>query len=516
MLIDCRLLRCLSHIAQIVIGGYVLIVGSDICFAKGKVGGTATIEELVVLEKKVWNADSVEFESLERRVVRIIQIEPNSTLGHYLLAHLFVRKFSDDPTDLSLLRQASELAQQTIDLNRKLDFGYVVVSEILDLMGQQQNALKVLDSCPTSEGARTWRWYYMSAKLQSENLSLNDIERLLDKAMTVDNSQHEIIAPYVVALLQSEFDGDELLAKLLTWQEKHPNNMFALSIASFFSGAGEYQKARKLYREMYRSDPSQKEAQLNDAILVYRDLKQVGVAQNILIQLLKSDDGRLTDRSKSIAQYYLGNTYLSERNWEMAGKAYLRAISGLKDYESMLYLIMDEYNKKNSTDQLLYVLDELTSVIPGSALIFAVRGQVLSDKLSRHVLALDSYQKALILDPNRSEFHIGMGLVYYRMKNMIEALNQFNLAAEIDPTDAIAKYNEACILAILGRKEKALVSLEEAIDLDPNLQRTAEKDKDLETIRTDKRFSEIVLNKNTKTVQRNDGETEEDAVLDGH
>ena len=511
----CRFKR-LPSLLPIVLLGYCLFLPNVSCYGKDRASRTYDIDGAALLEKSVWNAEPVEFEKLEKSVVRMIQLEPRSSMGHYLLAHLFVRKFSDDPTDLSLLRQASELAQQAMDLDKKADYGYVVVAEILDLMGQQQNALRVLKSCPDSIEARSWRWYYMSARLQSEYLSLAEVEDLLAKAMNSEKSQHEVIAPYIVALLQTEVEGDALLTRLLAWQKGHANKVFSLSIASYFSTIGEYEKAHKLYKNLYSMDASQKDAQLSDAILVYKDLKQSGAAQKILTKLLKSEKGYLSERSRSTAQYYLGNTYLTERQWKKAQKEYLRAIVGVQDYETMLYLVVDEYNKKNASRQLLDFLDALTNAIPGSALIFAARGQVLSDNLSRHEQALDSYKNAVILDPSRSDYYNGMGLVYYRMKNMPEALSVFKMAAEVDPTDAVARYNEACILAIMGKKEKALLSLEEAIGLDPNLQETAESDKDLDALRSEQRFADIVSNKNGKKSMGVDDQILDNSILGGH
>ena len=511
MLNKLRRLKNLSLYLQLALGVLSIVTLSKTGLAK-----ISSNDEMGLLEKSIWNAEPVEFGRLEKKVVRMIQVEPNSALAHYLLAHLLVRRFSDDPTDLAILRQASELAQQSMDLNKEQDYGYVVVAEILDLMGQQQNALKVLRSCPDTKAARSWRWYFMSARLQSEYLSLAEVEGLLAKAMDSEKSQSEVVAPYVVALLQTEVEGSALLEKLQEWQKKHGNSVFALSIASYFSGIGEYGKAHVLYRSLYNADASQKEAQLNDAILVYKDLKQLDVAQKILLELLKSKKSSLTNRSRATAEYYLGNIYLAGNMWERAQKEYLRAIAGTRDYETMLYLVIEEYNKKKAGKQLLAVLDELVTMIPGSALIFAARGQVLSDSLARHELALDSYKNALILDPNHSEYYNGMGLVYYRMKNMTEALNVFKIAADIDPTDAVARYNQACILAIQGKKEKALVSLEEAIGLDPSLQETADNDKDLDSLRSDQKFVDIFKNKNLKIPMKDEVELPDESVLTGH
>ena len=61
-----------------------------------------------------------------------------------------------------------------------------------------------------------------------------------------------------------------------------------------------------------------------------------------------------------------------------------------------------------------------------------------------------------------------------------------------DPNDAIAKYNEACVLSLMSRKREALISLQDAVALDPRLLETAQGDSDLDNIRTETAFNEIV------------------------
>jgi Flp pilus assembly protein TadD len=93
-----------------------------------------------------------------------------------------------------------------------------------------------------------------------------------------------------------------------------------------------------------------------------------------------------------------------------------------------------------------------------------------------------------------------MGLAYYRMRQNEKALSTFNIALSIDPKDATARYNEACVLALMGRGDEALGSLKQAISLDGRLQTIASKDKDFEGIRANAEFQSLVQDsKITKT-----------------
>jgi tetratricopeptide (TPR) repeat protein len=124
----------------------------------------------------------------------------------------------------------------------------------------------------------------------------------------------------------------------------------------------------------------------------------------------------------------------------------------------------------------------------------AILGETLSEHLSQHQDAISAFTDAITLDPERGDFYNGMGLAYYRAKNYPQALKLFAAAMRLDPKDAVAKYNEACVLSILGRRDEALESLADAISLDPQLLQTARKDTDLANIRSVPRFREITEN----------------------
>src|SRR5688572_26649021 len=97
------------------------------------------------LEVKVWTADEHELPALERDVVRLLQINPSSAVAHHLLSQVQVRLFSEDPVDLYLLKQAPNLAQQAVDLDPRSAMGYVALADFLDLMGNPERGIRLLD-----------------------------------------------------------------------------------------------------------------------------------------------------------------------------------------------------------------------------------------------------------------------------------------------------------------------------------------------------------------------------------
>lgn len=82
------------------------------------------------LEVRVWTSDEQDLASLEQEVTHLMQQDAHSVLAHQLLSHLMVRQFTRDPSDLYVLRQAADLAQQAVDLEPDNPRGYSALAEI--------------------------------------------------------------------------------------------------------------------------------------------------------------------------------------------------------------------------------------------------------------------------------------------------------------------------------------------------------------------------------------------------
>ncbi len=73
-----------------------------------------------------------------------------------------------------------------------------------------------------------------------------------------------------------------------------------------------------------------------------------------------------------------------------------------------------------------------------------------------------------------------------------DAIASYDKALDIDPKAASAWYGKACCYARLGRVNRGMESLEEAIALAPNrYQELAKTNPDFERLRQDERFQEF-------------------------
>lgn len=446
------------------------------------------------LERQVWIADEEDFAHLEHMIAREMQVNPYSGLAHYLMAHLYVRKFSIDPSDMKLLRRASELGQQAIEIEPNRDYGYVVVAEILDLMGQPANGVKILDPATNAKIKESWRTHFIRARLQSDLMRPSQILGYLGDALKQNETQPEVIVPYVVALLKNEHSGSELINELGEWYERHPNELFLQTQAITFADMEQYQRAHNVYEKIYRKNPKYKEAMINDSILLADKLKRPGDAARLLEKVLK-EFKHLDDATASVVHAQLGIIHLQNGRLKKAEKHFLESLQKGKDEPEMLELIAGNYRKYKKPAALTGLLNRLADEIPGNSTFYGLLGEILSEDLNKHQKAIEAYGNAIALEPERSDFYNGLGLTFYRMENMNDALTFFSAATKIDPDDASARYNEACALARLGRNDEALGSLKEAIALNPQLQQNARSDKDFDGLKHTEQFEKIVMNR---------------------
>lgn len=102
------------------------------------------------------------------------------------------------------------------------------------------------------------------------------------------------------------------------------------------------------------------------------------------------------------------------------------------------------------------------------------------------------YEEALAADPGDLGAIHFLGHAYTRLGRHEEALRMDERLTELLPEDAVARYNLACSYALLGRRDEAFEALEHSIRLGYREPDHMREDPDLEPIREDPRFAEIV------------------------
>ncbi|MEG4916696.1 tetratricopeptide repeat protein [Microcoleus sp. B7-D4] len=105
--------------------------------------------------------------------------------------------------------------------------------------------------------------------------------------------------------------------------------------------------------------------------------------------------------------------------------------------------------------------------IRGKARDWLEKGRCL-DNLERYDEALESFDRAIELDPNDLSALVLRGYVLHKLKRYDEALASFDRAIELDANNHLAWAKRGYVLHKLKRYEEALVSYDRAIKLDTN------------------------------------------------
>ncbi|MCU1318242.1 MAG: hypothetical protein JWN63_3564 [Candidatus Acidoferrum typicum] len=82
--------------------------------------------------------------------------------------------------------------------------------------------------------------------------------------------------------------------------------------------------------------------------------------------------------------------------------------------------------------------------------------------------AIDAYEQALCLDPEKLDALLNCGTLCYEEGNLKKAAEHFSRALRVDPESALAHFNLGSVLEEVGRLEAARLHLRNAVRLSPN------------------------------------------------
>ena len=82
--------------------------------------------------------------------------------------------------------------------------------------------------------------------------------------------------------------------------------------------------------------------------------------------------------------------------------------------------------------------------------------------------AIDAYDRALCLDPEKLDALINCGTLCYEEGNLKKAAEYFSRALQVDPENALAHFNLGSVLEEVGRAEAARLHLRHAVRIDPS------------------------------------------------
>jgi len=106
--------------------------------------------------------------------------------------------------------------------------------------------------------------------------------------------------------------------------------------------------------------------------------------------------------------------------------------------------------------------------------------------------AQELFQGVIKQDPSSVQAHINLGFISLRQGKYELAEKEFKEALQLDPASALPYYNLACLYSLKGMEVEALVHLKRALQRDARVKVWALTDADLEALRSDVVFQELL------------------------
>ncbi len=225
----------------------------------------------------------------------------------------------------------------------------------------------------------------------------------------------------------------------------------------------DYSGAEKLLLNLIEKNPENIVLQKYSGI-VYFQLKKYDKASEYFKKLLSlnEDDAEInynlgvccqySDKNEEALKYYKKTIEIKPENIEALNNLGL-IYGGLRDIveAEKYYLLALKYNP-DYTNTLL----NLGGI--------KLNSDKFDEAMKYFSKALSIFLKEEPIDQKTSMAYTNIGLVYYRLKNITEALKYFNMAAEKDPENIIAHYNLAEALLVTGKFKEGLKEYEWRID----------------------------------------------------
>jgi len=80
--------------------------------------------------------------------------------------------------------------------------------------------------------------------------------------------------------------------------------------------------------------------------------------------------------------------------------------------------------------------------------------------------AIKYFQKAIALDPQRSDAYFEQGVSYGQLEDFFKAIALINQAIEINPHNGLYYYGRARVYLLSGEREKAMADFKKSAELD--------------------------------------------------
>ena len=123
--------------------------------------------------------------------------------------------------------------------------------------------------------------------------------------------------------------------------------------------------------------------------------------------------------------------------------------------------------KKGQLTELLRLAKNYTNQYPDAFIVWKILG-VTAAQLRQKELAIQSFQRAIAIQPNDAETHFNMGNAFKDFGKLDEAVGAYETASSLKPDYAEVYCNMGSVLKEQGKLNDAIKSLSKAISIKPN------------------------------------------------
>ena len=122
----------------------------------------------------------------------------------------------------------------------------------------------------------------------------------------------------------------------------------------------------------------------------------------------------------------------------------------------------------NNWDQAIQIMQQATQQDQTHDLLFGYLGDAYLGA-KKYPEAIDAYNKAIALDPNKAGWHNNLAQAYAKSNQADKAVEEYDKAATLEPANAATYYfNEGAVLTNLGKTDLANAAFDKSIAADPN------------------------------------------------
>jgi tetratricopeptide (TPR) repeat protein len=256
-----------------------------------------------------------------------------------------------------------------------------------------------------------------------------------------------------------------------------------LSRANYYYYKNQFKEAIILYRDVLKEDESNYDA-LNSLALCY---EKSGNSTLSLEYFKKANEINKTDTSF----YNVGVTYLNQQDYENAKKYFDKCLEkNSKYYDAIIALgdIAGDTNNfslaKEKYEQVLEQNPNHLGAIEKLAILYQHNNDIINAK--KYAEKLTNITAKNI----HEKISKGIGLVI--LDKLSDALEIFNELLIKDPNHTAALYNKACIMSLRNNIDESIMLLQKLLKINKNYKNSISRDPDLENIRKDSRFQDLL------------------------